>query len=255
VLKSECWQKCVIYLDDVLVYSTTFSDHIERLRTIFERIRNAGIKLSLQKCSFFNKQIRFLGHIISKDGVSTDPDKIRAVKQWPTPKTLEQLRSFLGFSNYYRRFIHNYTELVSPLEKLLNTSSLGSTQQKKAMILWTTECEMTFEKIKTALCSSKTLAYPLKDSTFVLDTDASHCAMGAVLSQNQNGVERVIAYASKKFTKSELNYCVTRKELLSVYTFVMHFRHYLLGSKFRIRTDHKALVWLLNWEKPNTSQY
>ena len=109
--------------------------------------------------------------------------------------------------------------------------------------------------LKKALTSAPILAFPTKDDRFILDTDASHDSIGAVLSQLQNGEERVIAYASKKFSQSQRQYCITRKELYAVYHFVTHFKHYLLGRKFTVRTDHRALCWMLNWKSPNTSQY
>ena len=127
--------------------------------------------------------------------------------------------------------------------------------QRKTVLRWTELASGSFELLRQALISAPVLAYPSRTDKFILDCDASHECMGAVLSQVQNGNEKVIAYASKKFSKSELAYCITRKELLSVYTFTTHFKHYLLGNRFLIRTDHKALIWMLNWKKPNTAQY
>ena len=253
ILKSENWEKCLIYLDDVLVFSRGFEQHMERLQQVFQRFREAGAKLSPSKCSFLNGQLKFLGHIITGEGITTDPEKVSAIKNWKKPSNITELRSFLGFCNYYRKFISNYSNLTCPLEALMKNSNISS--NKKNILFWQPLHETAFENLKKKLSSAPVLAFPNNKDMFVLDTDASHDGMGAVLSQIQSGEERVIAYASKKLTKCQQNYCVTRKELLAVYTFVTQFRHYLLGREFRIRTDHKSLTWMLNWDKPNSSQY
>ena len=126
---------------------------------------------------------------------------------------------------------------------------------KKIELKWEGFHKESFENLKQALTSAPVLAFPNRNDTFILDTDASHFAMGAVLSQIQNNEEKVICYGSKKFSKAERMYCITRKELMAVYVFVKKYKHYLLGKKFIIRTDHKSLTWMLNWKKPNTSQY
>lgn len=256
ILRAENWRQCIIYLDDVLIFAKNFDQHIDRLQNVFQRLREAGIKLSPNKCSLFQTELKFLGHIITKNGIQTDPNKIVAVQNWKRPESVTEMRSFLGFCNYYRKFIKDYAELVSPLESLLKNEDLNNKKKEpNRKLRWTTIETSVFIKLKSALTEAPVLAFPDPKSEFILDTDASHEAMGAVLSQVQNGEERVIAYASKKFSKCEMNYCVTRKELLAVYTFVIQYRHYLLGRKFRIRTDHKSLTWMLNWEKPNSSQY
>lgn len=256
VLKAENWEQCLIYLDDILVFGRTFEQHLQRLRTIFLKIREAGIKLSPDKCNFFQSELCFLGHIISHEGIKTDPKKVEAVAEWKKPGTIQEMRSFLGFTNYYRKFIDSYASLAGPLENLMTISGKNNMKCKnKTMLQWNPEAEAIFLSLKRSLTTAPVLSFPVRGGRFILDCDASHNYLGAVLSQVQNGEERVIAYGSKKMSKCEVGYCVTRKELLSVYTFVVKFRHYLLGSNFLIRTDHKALTWLLRWKKPNTSQY
>ena len=256
ILKAENWSTCLVYLDDVLIYGKNFSEHLERLEGVLKRIKDAGLKLSPQKCSFLQTSLKFLGHIVSETGISPDEEKIAKVKNWPKPENIEELRSFLGFANYYRRFIKGYAEFTAPLEKMMKQSSNENINlQRKKPLLWCAESEQKFKELKDKLTSPPILSYPTRYGKFILDTDASHEGMGAVLSQIQEGKEKVIEYASKKFSKAELQYCVTRKELLSVYTFVLEFKHYLLGRPFLIRTDHKALTWILNWDNPNTSQY
>ena len=256
VLKTENWSTCLVYLDDVLIYGKDFDQHMERLELVLRKIHEAGLKLSPQKCNFLQRSLKFLGHVIEENGISPDYDKIKKVKEWPKPVSVEELRSFLGFTNYYRRFINKYAELTAPLERMMKNSANGNINlQKKKPLNWDIETEKNFNMLKEKLTSPPILSYPTRTGQFILDTDASHEGMGAVLSQMQDGVEKVIEYSSKKFTKSELRYCVTRKELLAVYNFMLQFRHYLLGRQFIVRSDHRALIWMLNWERPNTSQY
>ena len=259
VLKNENWQKCLIYLDDVLIFGQSVDEHIQRLKAVLQRIREAGLKLSPSKCFFLKKEVDYLGHVVTSAGIRTDPKKIEKVKQWPLPKTIKQLRSFLGFCGYYRRFIKQYADLARPLETLCVESApnLDKSKKKHQDISenWTSQHDSAFNSLKLALTTAPVLSYPNETGTFILDTDASNIGIGAVLSQIQNGTERVIAYESRKLTKPERRYCVTRKELLAVYSFVKHFHHYLFGRAFQVRTDHKALLWMLNWRKPNTSQY
>jgi hypothetical protein len=256
ILKNENWTQCLIYLDDILIHGRTVDEHAERLRTVLQRFREAGIKLSAEKCTFLKEEVEYLGHVINKSGIQASTSKIEKIKSWPQPTNPQDLRSFLGLCGYYRRHIRDYAVLVSPLEKACITSWRNKGRKNtKEQFIWENDQQQAFEKLKTALISAPVLAFPTIYGEYILDTDASHEATGAVLSQIQNGDEKVIAYASHKLSKAERSYCVTRKELLSVYRYVKQFSHYLYGRPFRIRTDHKALTWLLNWSKPTTSQY
>lgn len=250
ILKKENFEKCLIYLDDVLIFAESFDSHLLRVKHVLERIRDSGVKLSPKKCSFFKKSVTYLGHVLSERGIETDPHKIEKVKNYPAPSSLKELRQFCGFANYYRKFIKNYSQIMQPLEQLLKSNDTNPES-----LIWTDNQANAFKIIKEKLVSAPVLCIPNNNDTFILDTDACYFSMGAVLSQVQNGEEKVVAYASKKFSNSQIKYCVTRKELLSVYTFVKQFHHYLFGRHFIIRTDHKALSWMLNWKKPSTTQY
>ncbi|GBM49760.1 Transposon Ty3-G Gag-Pol polyprotein [Araneus ventricosus] len=207
----------------------------------FKRLQKANLKLSPKKCRFFQKVVTYLGHVISAEGVKTDPGKIKAVVDWPRPETVHDVRSFLGLFTYYRRFVKNFFTIARPLHKLT---------EAKSNFNWTEECEKSFNSLKQALTSSPILTYPRTDKDFILDTDASNEGIGAVLSQNIGNEERVIAYFSKSLGKPERNYCVTRKELLAIVKSIEHFHHYLYGRKFLLRTDHASLRWLLNFKEP-----
>lgn len=255
IFEKEKWQECLIYLDDILIFSNNIEQHIQRLKTIFSRVRESGVKLSPKKCKFLKTEVSYLGHTISREGIKTDKQKTDKVQGWPIPKSMEDLRSFLGLCGYYRKFIKDYGRIVKPLEEACKEKWNKKRTRKTSPLEWNDELNKAFVCLKVALTSAPILAFPSRNGRFILDTDASHDCIGAVLSQVQGSEEKVIAYASRKLSQSERQYCITRKELLSVYYFVTHFKHYLLGRQFTVRTDHRSLCWLLNWRDPNTSQY
>ena len=168
-------------------------------------------------------------------------EKTKAVCEWPVPKNVKEVRSFLGLCSYYRKFIFHFANIARPLHKLT---------EKNQSFVWTEECQMAFENFKQALTNTPILAYPRNEDSFILDTDASNTCMGAVLSQIQDGKEKVIAYYSKAFSRTERKYCVTRRELLAVVASIKHLHHYLYGRHFLVRSDHGALRWLLNFKNP-----
>ena len=229
---------CLIYLDDIIVKGSTFQEHLNNLREVFTRLRAAGLKLSPKKCELFRKEVRFLGHIVSAEGIRTDPQKTETVLSWPIPRSLKELRSFLGLCSYYRKFIRNFSTLAKPLHRLT---------EKNVKFHWSIDCQNAFSKLKEALVEATVLAYPDPKGNFILDTDASGVGLGAILSQEQDGHERVIGYYSRSLTKSERHYCVTRRELLAVVDALKHFHTYLYGVPFVVRSDHGSLRWLLNF--------
>jgi transposase InsO family protein len=235
------FQVCLVYLDDIILFSKTVREHLDRLELLLQKLRSANLKLKPSKCKLLRTQVEFLGHIVSAEGIGTDPRKIEAVLDWPIPSNLTEVRSFLGLCSYYRRFVKSFSSIAAPLHALAG---------KNVPFIWSEQCQSSFEKLKQMLTCSPVLAMPADEGRYWLDTDASNSGIGAVLSQEQNGEERVIAYASRTLSGPEKNYCVTRKELLAVVFYAKHFRPYLLGRPFIIRTDHAALGWLKRTPQP-----
>ncbi|KAL5505305.1 hypothetical protein EMCRGX_G006717 [Ephydatia muelleri] len=242
VLNDLKWTDCLVYFDDIVVVGRTFSEHLHCLGNVLTRLRQAGLKLQPKKCNFCQQKVRFLGHVVSASGISTDPDKTEVVSNWPTPTDKREIQQFLGLVNYYRRFIKNFASLAKPLQRLT---------EKNVTFEWNESCQNAFDQLRACLVSAPVLAFPDYSKTFILDTDASENGIGAVLSQGQDdGSECVIAYASRSLSRQEQRYCVTRRELLAVVEFVHHFRCYLLGQHFTLRTDHGSLIWIQNFREP-----
>ncbi|KAL5471331.1 hypothetical protein EMCRGX_G029435 [Ephydatia muelleri] len=217
------WSSCLVYLDDIIIVGTSFSEHLRNLAGVLQRLRQAGLKLKPSKCKWCQKSVTFLGHIVSEEGVAADPSKTAIVAGWPPPQSKREMQQFLGLANYYRKFVKNFAAIAKPLHRLT---------EKNTDFKWTVK---------------------YYSRRFVLDTDASDIGIGAVLSQEDaTGSEVVIAYASHTLSRPEQRYCVTRKELLAAVEFIHHFRQYLLGREFTLRTDHSSLVWLRNFKEPES---
>lgn len=234
---------CLVYLDDIIIFSRTIEEHAERLRNVLARLRGANLSLKLEKCFFAESQVQYLGHIISSDGVKPDPRLIEAVRTFPVPANIKELQSFLGLSNFYRRHVQDYAAITKPLTHLL---------KKGVTFDWTPECDRAMQRVKDILTSSPLLAYPDFEKPFILSCDASDFAVGCVLSQEQNGEEKPIGYASRQLNKAERNYGTTEKELLAVVFGVNYFRCYLYGRPFTVVTDHAALQWMLSLKDPSS---
>ena len=232
VLRGLSYKICLVYLDDIIVYSKSSSEHIDNLSQVFDCLRNAGLKINPQKCSLFKDQVIFLGHVVSARGIATDHSKLESVTNWPTPKNVKQIRGFIGLCSHNRKYIKSFADIARPLHQLTEVNRKFE---------WTETCKKAFDTLKTVLTSAPILRYHTEDDLFILDTDASNEGMGSVLSQVQNGRERVICYFSKVFSKQERRYCVTCRELLVVVASVKHFHYYLYGRRFIVRSDHGAL--------------
>ena len=243
VLVGLAGNKCLVYLDDVLVIGCSLEEHNQNLVEVLGRIRTAGLRLKPKKCRFAQTEVEYLGHIVSAAGVSTDPKKLEAVRSFPTPADVRMLRSFLGLASYYRRFVHNFSRVARPLHLLT---------RKDVPFEWTPECQRAFEQLKALLTSSPVLAYPDFSKPFILETDASGAGLGAVLAQRQtDGTVRPVAYASRSLQGPEHNYGITELEGLGVVWAVKHFRPYLYGHRCEVFTNHSALTSLLNTPQPS----
>jgi hypothetical protein len=232
------WNILVVYLDDINIFRNTFEQHLERLQVTFNQLRQYNLKMKGSKCQFMTRKAYFLGHVISEEGIQPDSDKINRVQMFPIPKNIKELQSFLGLASYYRRFIKDFAEIAAPLHALLH---------KNIKFQWNDEADQAFNQLKECLTTAPIMAYPNSKKIFILYTDASTTGLGAVLAQNDdNGRERVIAYASRALNNAEKNYAITELEGLAVVWGTKKFRHYLYGRKFELVTDHNALVWLFN---------
>ena len=203
------FQSVLLYLDDIIVFSSTVRQHLERLEEVFARLDQQGLKAKLSKCHFFQKQVKYLGHIVSEQGVATDPEKLAAVREWRRPSHLAELRSFLGFASYYRRFVEGFSKLAAPLHhlvaRLTGSHKKGKTPKTPLLPHWNEHCEQAFLSLRTGLTMAPVLAYADFKKPFILEIDASHGGLGAVLSQDQEGKRRPIAFASRGLKPTERN--------------------------------------------------
>ena len=246
--------QCLLYLDDIVVFSKTYEEHISRLEAVFKRLVAAGLKLAPSKCHLFQHQIRYLGHIVSENGVSTDPDKIEVVKSWQAPQNVEQLRKFLGFVGFYRRFMPDFAKIARPLHCLLGGSGKkrrGKSKPKPQPVFHWGELEQAaFTKLVNLCCEAPVLAYADFQKPFILHTDASLDGLGAVLCQEYNGLERPVAYASRSLTVSEWNYPAHKLEFLAMkWAIVEKFHDYVYGNEFVVMTDNNPLTYVLTTAK------
>jgi transposase InsO family protein len=241
VLRGLLWDKALAYLDDVMVLGVDVPTALSNLDLVLARFKLYNLKLKPKKCFLMQKQTDFLGHTVSAEGVSVKPAHLETMTDWPIPKTLQQLQSFLGFASYHRDYLPKYAHISDPLYKLVRDSRPGDIALSEAQI-------EIIKRLKLMLATAPVLVYPDPDRYFILDTDASDTAIGGELLQYFDGEERAITYSSYALTAAQRKYCTTRKELLAVIRFTRQFRHYLLGRRFVVRTDHNSLVWLMGFK-------
>lgn len=232
-----------VYLDDIVIYARSLREHEIKFNKLADRLRKANLKLQPDKCEFLRREVTYLGHIISEDGVKPDPKKIRSVQDFPRPRNTKNIKQFLGLAGYYRRFIPNFSKTARPLTELL---------KKDTPFTWADTQEQAFSHLRDALISEPVLQYPDLTKPFVVTTDASDYAVGGILSQGTIGKDRPIAYTSRLLNAAERNYSTIEKELLAIVYSVNHFRSYLYGHKFTLVTDHKPLVWLHSVKDPTS---
>lgn len=242
---SEIESNVFVYLDDLIIVNDSFSKHIETLNRVYHILKSANLTINIEKCKFCQSSLAFLGYIVDKDGLHTNPEKVSAIQNLPIPKTYSDVKRIVGMASWYRRFIQNFSDLVAPLNNLIKGRKKG---QK---IQWTEDAEKAFEELKNRLSTAPVLANPDFTKIFTLQVDASNIALGCVLTQGEGEEEKVIAYASRTLTKSEKNFTTTEKELLAVIFATNKFRSYIEGTRCKVITDHAALLWLLKIQNPS----
>ena len=238
------WTSCLVYLDDVIVYGPTFDIHIQRLGLVLACLAKAGLKLKWTKCQFLETSLKVLGHIVDRRGISPDPAKLEAVRDFPScnegrtlPNKVKRVQSFLGLCSYYRRHIQNFAMVARPLTMLI---------KKDAEFVWGPEQSGSFDALKQALLSAPLLTHPNYDLPMEIIPDACGYGIGAVLAQRHDGLEHPVSYASRLLNKSEINYSITEKECLALVWSIDKFRGFVWGCKLTIITDHQALCWLMS---------
>lgn len=230
---------CVVYLDDILIFSTSIQEHVEAINNIFNKLREFNLKIQIDKCKFFAKSTEYLGHVLTRDGIKPNEKKIEVIRNIHLPKTPKQIKSFLGITGYYRKFIKDYAKVAQPMTKYLkknNKLNLEDPLYKDS-----------FQKLKELITSYPILRYPDFKKKFELVTDASDFAIGAVLQQDGHP----ICFSSRTLNSHECNYSITEKELLAIVWSTKYFRPYLYGTKFSIKTDHQPLIWLNSLKEPS----
>ncbi|KAG1945241.1 thy-1 membrane glycoprotein [Pimephales promelas] len=243
VLRDYLGKFCFVYLDDIVIYSGSIQDHFQHLKQLFAKLEASGLTLNLKKCSMLQKTITYLGHVISGEGVRTESSKIEAVRDFPVPKNVKEVQRFVGLASWYHRFIPHFSERAAPLYAL---------KGKDAVWDWTVECQKAFDDLKSALQQAPVLMPPDFTKDFKVQTDASDIGLGAVLTQEVDGLEHVIAYASRLVHGAEKSYSTAEKECLAVVWAVEKWRQYLEGRNFEVLTDHSALTWVFNQPKPSS---
>ena len=205
---------CAIYLDDLIFFSSSFEEHLERLDRVLNRLKECNLKLNPKKCMFLQTEVKYVGHIVSQKGIWADPEKTDKVKNWPTPKNAEEVRKFTSFAGYYRRFVKDFSKIAKPLTELHPTTTVKSGKKVKSVkpFVWGKAQQEAFNKLKDLLSSPPVLGYANYDSPFELHTDASSSGLEAVLYQKQNEKMRVISYASRGLKRSEKNYPAAKLE-------------------------------------------
>ena len=225
----------IVFLDDILIYSKTLDEHKTHVETVLQLLRENKLYAKQSKCEFFRSSVSFLGHVVSADGVGMEADKVKAVRDWPIPTSVHDIRSFLGLAGYYRRFVRNFSAIAAPLSDLVRHDRKWE---------WTEVQQQAFDALKSALTNGPTLLTPDETLPYVVKTDASGFAIGAELCQDQGKGLQPIAYLSKKMNAAERNYPVHEQELLAVVCALREWRHYLHGQPFTVLTDHNSLQHL-----------
>ena len=232
-----------LYIDDIIVLGYSETHHLENLEKVFEKLKERNLKLNPSKCNFFRTEVTFLGHKVTAKGILPDDSMIGAVKDMPVPIDAAGVKRFVAFANFYRRFVPNFSVIAAPLHAF---------SKKHSVFEWTDKCQQAFDKLRTALSSPPILNFPDFDKEFVLVSDASDLGCGAKLAQVVRGVEMPVAFASKAFKNGDLTRPPIEKEMMGIYFGITHFKPYLYGRKFLVKTDHKPLVHMWSIKNPTS---
>lgn len=235
---------CFCYLDDIIIATPDFSTHLDVLKQVFTKLKEANLTVNLKKCQFCRPSLSFLGFVVDHQGLRTDPEKVTAILNYSVPKNTTEIKRLIGLVSWYRRFIKDFSTICSPISDLLHGRKKGQP------ITWTPEANQAFEEIKRRLTSAPVLASPDFTKPFFIQCDASNTGVGSVLYQESDGIDHPIAYASRTLNKCERKYSVTEKELIAVIFSIEKFRSYVQGSRFTVETDHASLLWLTNISNP-----
>ena len=246
------WTEVLTYVDDILVFSKNYDDHLQSLERVCQSLRKFNMTMNPAKCTLFQSEVKYLGHVVSRDGVKCDPGKVKAIREMETPQTKETLHSTICKFRYYRRFIMDYAKIEEPLRKKTHADNKW-TYDTHAKAIYTAKEMDAFGKLRNALCSNPILAHPDWSKQFVVHTDACTTGLGAVLVQMEGDIERVICYASRSLTKPETNYSIWELECLAMLWACRVYRMYLLGSKFKIITDSMAAKHVMNLDSEKAS--
>lgn len=241
VLGPELEPHVFVYLDDIVIVSSTFENHLKILEEVLQRLKKAKLTLNKEKCKFCRSELRYLGYVVDKKGLRVDPEKVEAILKIPVPKNSKEVRQFVGTASWYRRFIANFATRMHPLTSLL---------RKGKRFEWTDAAQIAFDDIRSCLIQSPILTCPDFEKPFVIACDASGVGIGAVLSQQSEEGENVVAYASRTLTSTEQKYSATERECLAVIWAIERFRPYVEGTRFTVITDHYSLLWLHNLKDP-----
>jgi len=243
VLAGLRWTSCLVYIDDVVVWGSTLSQHLERLDQVLTCLERAGLKLKIKKCRFLESVLKILGHIVSRFGIAPDPEKVKAVSEFPEPDLIKNdtaniklIQSFVGICSYYRRHVEGFSKIARPLTELT---------KKDSVFIWEEEQRKSFQSLKKALCNVALLNFPRYELPMEIYPDACGYGLGATLSQKIDGIEKPLCFASRLVSKSEANYSITELECLALVWALKKFRNYIWGCKVLVYTDHSALCWLM----------
>jgi hypothetical protein len=241
VLAGLKWNTLLVYLYDIIIFSKSFDDHIRDVSLVLDRLSETNLQLKPSKCHFFQRELSYLGHVISAEEISADPKKTQAIVQMKTPSNVTEVCAFIGMCSYYRIFVENFAEKCAPLYNLTH---------KGVVFDWTKAEEKCFQLLKSEFTKDTILSHPNFEQEFIKETDACDNGLGAVLFQRYEGRVHVVQFISRTLQPAERKWCVREKEALAILRAIEMFRVYVAGVTFTVETDHKSLEWLMKTQEP-----